>query len=122
MFINFSNHPSKNWTKEQLDAAAKYGEVIDVAFPTVDPKASGAEVESTAREWAEKIAEMLGKNTGAVMVQGEFTCAYHVIMYLKSLGIRVVAATSCRIAEERVDSKGNSVKNVVFKFEQFREY
>ena len=29
MFINFSNHPSKNWSKEQTEQAQQYGKILD---------------------------------------------------------------------------------------------
>ena len=37
--INFTNHPSGAWSPEQLAAAARYGEIIDISFPAVDPNA-----------------------------------------------------------------------------------
>ena len=39
MFINFTNHPSAQWSAEQKAAAQAYGEVIDLAFPAIDPAA-----------------------------------------------------------------------------------
>lgn len=33
MFINLTNHPSDKWSKEQLEAARKYGEVVELVFP-----------------------------------------------------------------------------------------
>lgn len=36
MFINFSNHPSANWSREQLEAARRYGEVADLSFPVIE--------------------------------------------------------------------------------------
>ena len=37
VFINFTNHPSGGWGEEQMLEAKRYGEVIDLTFPEVDP-------------------------------------------------------------------------------------
>jgi hypothetical protein len=33
MIINLSNHPSANWTTEQLIVAKTFGEIVDLPFP-----------------------------------------------------------------------------------------
>ena len=38
IFINCSNHPSRYWSREQIEAAEQYGEVVDIRFPIVDPE------------------------------------------------------------------------------------
>ena len=40
MLINFTNHPSAQWSAEQQAAAQVYGKVIDLAFPAIDPARS----------------------------------------------------------------------------------
>ena len=40
MFINFSNHASTRWGVPQKQAAKKYGEIVDMQFPNVDPEAT----------------------------------------------------------------------------------
>lgn len=42
MFINFSNHPHALWSAEQQAAAQRYGTVVDLAFPAIDPAADEA--------------------------------------------------------------------------------
>lgn len=44
MFINFSNHASTRWGVPQKQAAKKYGEIVDMQFPNVDPEATSEEV------------------------------------------------------------------------------
>ncbi len=39
-FINLTNHPSTKWGADQLAAAKKYGNIVDIPFPAVDPEAS----------------------------------------------------------------------------------
>jgi len=53
MFINFTNHPSAQWSAEQKAAAQAYGEVIDLAFPAIDPAADEAALDSLASAYAE---------------------------------------------------------------------
>ena len=37
MFVNFSNHPSSLWSENQRKEAEKYGEIVDLKFPSVNP-------------------------------------------------------------------------------------
>lgn len=39
VFINLSNHRSNNWDENQINEAKKYGEIIDIDFPVVNPLA-----------------------------------------------------------------------------------
>ncbi len=38
MLVNFTNHPSSQWGERQLREAEKYGDIVDVPFPAVDPE------------------------------------------------------------------------------------
>lgn len=118
MFINFTNHPSRLWGEKQLAAAGEFGEIIDVAFPVVEPFASAEEVHSIALEYAEKI---MGMGPDFVLCQGEFCLAYNVISALKAEGIKVGAACSERNVIEKAGPDGTE-KTAIFNFIQFREY
>ena len=37
MLINLSNHPLSGWDTKQLEAATRYGKLIELPFPEVDP-------------------------------------------------------------------------------------
>ncbi len=50
VFVNFSNHPSSRWSKEQMAAAEKYGRVIDEPFPAVPADMDEAGVARVADE------------------------------------------------------------------------
>ena len=113
-FINFTNHPSGKWDEAQTAAAEEYGEIIDVAFPQVDPDASEGEIEQLASDCVDRIMQF---QPSAVLCQGEFTLCYNVVCKLKERGIIVLAACSRRIVEE-TDNR----RITTFKFEQFREY
>ncbi|MBE5924768.1 MAG: hypothetical protein E7271_09970 [Lachnospiraceae bacterium] len=118
MFINFSNHPSDRWDKSQLNAASKWGEIVDISFPNVDPAMSEQDIAGLATEYIEKI---LSYSPDAVMCQGEFTLSYTVISQLVKKGITVVAACSKRVVNEKLVD-GVQQKEVIFSFEQFRQY
>lgn len=118
MFINFTNHPSIEWSSEQIDAAREYGELIDVPFPSVSPTAPFLEVRELALKYADSIA---ARKPDCVLCQGEFNLAFNVITDLREKGIKVVAACSERVVEEvRI---GDCIeKHSTFRFVQFREY
>ena len=55
MFLNFTNHPSSNWTKKQLQEAQKYGEIVDLPFPQVEPEYTKDIVYDLAEKFAKQI-------------------------------------------------------------------
>ena len=114
VFVNFTNHPSRNWEKKQLEEAEKYGTITDLPFPAVDPAGDEAYIEALAKKYAEQI---MGLHPQAVLCQGEFTLVYRVVTELKKRGILVLAACS----ERRVRESGNK-KEVVFEFIRFRKF
>lgn len=118
-FINFSNHPSAAWSAEQRNAAEEIGQIVDIAFPNVNPMMTTEEVQELAKQCCEKIFDY---GTPTVMCQGEFCLSYTVVSELKAAGCRVVAACSNREVIEEKAENGESKKTVVFRFVQFREY
>ena len=116
--INLSNHPSAAWGADQRAAAEKYGAIVDIQFPNVDPTLSTEEVGKLASEYCEKI---LAYGTPTVMCQGEFCFSYAIVGMLKAAGCKVVAACSERNVEEVIEN-GQLVKKAIFHFVQFREY
>lgn len=114
IFINFTNHPSDKWGKEQMDGASAYGKVIDIPFPAVDPGATREEIIELASGY---IDEIMKHHPIAVLCQGEFTLCYSVISGLKAHGVVVLAACSRRLVVETEEGK-----IVRFVFEGFREY
>ena len=118
-FINVSNHPSTRWGNEQLQAAQKFGNIVDIAFPSVPATAGTTDISHLADEIFQQLLERKPK---AVMVAGEFTLAYAIITRCLRAGITVVAACSDRCTEEVVNDDGTTTKTVIFKFVQFREF
>lgn len=119
MFINFSNHPYALWSAEQQAAAQRYGKVVDLVFPAIDPAADEAALDSLATVYADHILHL---NPDAVLCQGEFTFVYRVVLRLEGAGIPVFAACSFRKSQETTSPDGSTLKQSVFVFTRFRRY
>ena len=118
MFVNFTNHPSEKWDRDQINAASQYGEILDIPFPDVDPEAGEEDIKKLAKECVDKI---MAAKPDCVLCQGEFCLSFNVINALKAAGSKVVAACSKRVAVENVID-GKTVRVSHFQFVQFREY
>lgn len=119
MFINFSNHPSSNWSESQKRAAQVWGEIVDYPFPQVASWSDENEIQSMAEK---AVKGMIQKKPDAVMCQGEFTLSYAVIKRLREKEIPVVSACSERRVKEEIVSDGTSRKVSEFEFVRFRRY
>lgn len=118
-FVNFTNHPSERWDEDQKESALKYGDIVDLPFPSVNAMADEVEVHDLAEEYVGKI---MAKDPCAVLCQGEFCLAYQVITMLKERGVTVLAACSERNVIER-DAQGKGMKKeVIYRFRRFRKY
>lgn len=118
-FINFSNHPSMYWNNKQRESAVKYGDIIDVPFPQVDPRTTKEEIGQLAQRCVENIMKY---EPSAVMCQGEFSLSYAVISRLQKNGVCCLAASTERISVEELQKDGSTQKISRFEFVQFREY
>lgn len=116
MFINLTNHPSENWSQEQIKAACQYGDIVDLHFPIIEPFSTKKEIDELADTTVEGIMTL--DNNPVVHVMGEMTFTYAVVSRLKSLGVICVASTTERLVKMMSDGK----KISDFKFVQFREY
>lgn len=119
MFINFTNHPSTQWSAEQKAAAQTYGRVIDLAFPAIDPTADGDAVDSLASAYT---AHILQLSPDAVLCQGECTFVYRVVCRLEAAGIPALAACTHRKSQETTYPDGSTLKRSIFAFAGFRRY
>ena len=118
LFINFSNHPSTQWSQEQLDAANKFGEIIDLPFPNIDEKLDTASIHRLAETYVKKINELTGNQPCTVHAMGEMTFTFYVVSRLKTFGYKCVASSTVR----DVVFLPNGSKQVAFHFSRFREY
>ena len=117
MFINFTNHPSGNWSEEQLTAARRYGEIVDLSFPIIEPTFTKEDILLLVKESSDVILGIKDDDT-VVHVMGEMTFTYNFVTALKELGITCLASTTERNTIMVPDGK----KVSEFKFIQFREY
>lgn len=118
VLINFSNHPSAQWSEAQLSAAQAYGEVIDLPFPQVNPNMSEKELQALSSQYVDKILTMAEGGSITVHVMGEMTFTFLVVTRLKELGIQCVSSTTERNTFMTDDGK----KVSEFKFVRFRVY
>lgn len=119
VFVNLSNHPSADWSEEQKKAALAYGGIIDVPFPSVPSSCS----DKAMQKLADKAVGAVGKaaypaREVTVHVMGEMTLTYRIVNKLKARGIRCLASTSDRVANDL----GNGEKISQFHFVEFRKY
>ncbi len=119
IFINLSNHPSREWGENQLAAARKIGKITDIPFPPIDPQSTPEQIQKIAKSLFSFI-RALGKPV--VMIQGEFTFTYQMVRLLQEAGIRAVSCATRRVCEEFVNQKGETVKTSYYRFEGFRDY
>ena len=122
MLINLSNHPSPDWSKQQLAAAQAYGKVIDLPFPDVDSSGDEEYIQTLCEEYLQKMDDICRDgvcpaSTVTVHIMGEMTFTFAMVNALQKRGILCVASTT-----ERVASEENGVKTSEFRFVQFREY
>lgn len=118
MLINFSNHPLVSWSKEQVEAAKDYGEIIDLSFPAVNPDASHEEIKDLAVDYVGRIISISKNQNVTVHIMGEMTFCFMVVLSLKERGVECIASTSNRNTEVISDSK----KITDFQFVRFRKY
>lgn len=117
MFINLSNHPSTNWSEQQINAAKKIGgEIIDISFPNIDPHDSSSSIQVLALRYYDQIINL---NPDAVMVSGEYTFTLRLYSMLRYHGVPTCVACTERKVEEIVHD-GKTIKKSTFEFVQFR--
>lgn len=117
-FINHSNHPSQAWGNKQREEAERYGAIVDMPFPDINPQATIEEIKALAIENGEAI---LAKKPKAVLCQGEFTYTYQLVKFLQDHGVLALAACSKRQVQAWKEGEEEH-KSVVFVFTQFRNY
>jgi hypothetical protein len=118
ILVNLSNHSSQSWSNEQLEAASIYGRLIDVSFPTIDESADDVDILKLAQEYFDLLHESYGACEFVVHIMGEQTFTFALVSMLKEAGVECIASTTKRIVHETAPG----VKEVIFKFNRFRNY
>ena len=119
MLINCTNHPFQVWNEAQREAAAQFGEVVDLPFPQIEPHSTTDELRRLTDSYAQRIEV---QRPEAVLVAGEFTFAFMLVDRLLTDGVRVLATRSRRITQESLAPDGTNRKSSIFVFECFQEY
>ncbi len=119
MLINCTNHPYEIWTKKLKEAAACYGEVVDLPFPQIDPRMTTAKLRELTREKADQIMAM---HPEAVLLAGEYTFAFMLADRLLQDGVKVLCFSNRRQVTESRRPDGTNEKKSIFIFEAFGEY
>lgn len=118
MLINLSNHPSHNWSKDQLSAAQQYGEIIDLPFPNIPPEADIEQLQPLLNEYYNKILTFGNPDRVVIHLMGEMTFTFMLLSRLLNAGYHCISSTTNRIVEEIATGE----KRVVFQFCKFRDY
>lgn len=119
IFLNHTNHPSKNWGNEQISAAKIFGEIKDFPFPNIPPQFGENEIKKIV---SENLQEILKISPAAVLCQGEFNYTFAMVTELKKNNISALAATSERIVSTVIEKDGSSKSISTFRFVRFRSY
>jgi hypothetical protein len=120
MLLNLSNHPSSQWPPEQYAEAIRlYGQILDLAFPDIDPTADEQYIDTLAHKYLQQIRDIQQQlqTPITVHIMGELTFCFALITKLKQHNIPCIASTTRRIA-----NIANGHKTSVFKFVRFRSY
>ena len=118
LFLNLTNHSHQSWDKEQLDSSSKYGNIVDIAFPSIAPDDDSTAINAIVEKYTNIIKEQTDYFNVTVHIMGEMTFTYAIVSRLKALGIKCLASTTERNTIITPDGK----KLSDFKFVQFREY
>jgi len=119
MFVNLSNHPSRDWPPEQLTAALQLASpIFDILFPSVDPQLDGEAFTNLAHSTA---GQVFAAGAQAAMVQGEFTMVYALVGLLRQR-IPCYAATTERVVLSQTLPGSVIRKTSDYRFVRFREF
>lgn len=103
MFFNLSNHPSSSLIKEEKEAASKWGDIVDIAFPKNDVLADENEILEIAKNFLKSL-KMTPKD--AILVVGEYSLAFAIIDELLHQGVTVLTTISNSIVAFRTNENG----------------
>lgn len=118
MLINLSNHPLNKWSHAQIEAALRYGKIIDLPFPAVKADGDEAYISDLADEYVRKVLSLSDGEKSTIHLMGEMTLTFAILKRLQERGFRCIASTSERLVEDLAQGH----KEVIFQFVRFRDY
>jgi hypothetical protein len=114
--LNLSSIPSSKWNKKQQDVAQQqFGEVVDLAFPKIDPSWSEDEVMERVIELVE---EMLEIRPTAIHVMGDMHATFLFVIMCAQFQIPCYISTFERTVKMTKAGK----KEITLDFVRFRKY
>jgi hypothetical protein len=115
MLLNFSNHPTNEWTAKQKNIALEqYTTIQDLSFPPIDPNIDSFELEMLVEKYIFQIQQF---NPTAIHIMGEHTFTFKMVTELQKIDFLCIASTT----ERKAIQKGNK-KTIYFDFVRFRTY
>ena len=91
MLINLTNHPYQSWGQKQKDDInTKYGKVVDMTFPFLDPNEPNEEekIAQLVREYRDKLITL---KPDAVLLMGEWSFTMSLVNELLKNNIKVLS-------------------------------
>lgn len=132
IFVNLSNHRISNWSNKQLEAAKRYGTIIDIPFPNIPPHANEEEIIEMAHDAFFNILHIAQYNNLDVLnlqdyditihCMGEISFVWYIVAEARKWSDNihcVVSTTERNVVENTVD--GVTTKTATFEFVKFRE-
>ena len=101
-----------------MKSASKYGNIIDIPFPTIDPSGDEEYIAKLVEEYVGKINQYSNKDHITIHLMGEMTFTFAIVVRLQNLGYKCIASTTKRDVNKIAPLK----KVVSFDFVRFREY
>lgn len=121
-FINLSNHSTTKWSDKQLNSALELANhTIDVSFPQINPSSTCEDINSQARKYFDDITSHFTTDI-IIHIMGEMSFIYAFVAICEANNVPCICSTTERKSIESVDENGNTIKNAVFEFVQFRPY
>jgi|GEM_PF-6216717 len=118
MLLNLSNHAIKEWKEAQLlEANTKFGELVQIGFPNIDPLYSGEEVRDAAMKKYTELTSRYNHADLSVLIAGEQSFIMYFCLICIEHGTSLYTAAGPR--DSITDAEG--VKRSRFHFKQFRK-
>ncbi len=117
---------SHTLSAEQIEDAKKWGIYSFLSLPnalqdTWSNISPDLEDVTLVLEEIKIYVEKNSKKGDFVLVQGDFGASYHMVNYVKTLGLIPVYATTKRVVEEYFE-EDKSIKKSIFEHRRFRKY
>lgn len=117
LLINHTNHPYALWSQAQKEyTSGHYRDVVDMAFPNIDPVLTTTEVYQMVCDYQHAISTTYDGYD--ILISGEMTYVYQFVKEAISKGVLCMCATTERRVSEQAD--GTTVR--YFEFIKYRPY